>query len=124
MKFCPVCNNVLYSIEEDSTSKGDPFAVLNCRKCDFKEQVSRDNPIVYEHLLKEDTSSKLVSNPYLKYDPTLPRFSEILCPSKSCPSKSGSKSDVVGVKIDKQNVTWVYQCALCDTTWKQNCQAS
>jgi hypothetical protein len=74
--------------------------------------------------LKEDTSSKLVSNPYLKYDPTLPRFSEILCPSKSCPSKSGSKSDVVGVKIDKQNVTWVYQCALCDTTWKQNCQAS
>ena len=119
MKFCPVCNNVLYSIEEDSTSKGDPFAVLNCRKCDFKEQVSRENPIVYEHLLKEDTSSKLVSNPYLKYDPTLPRFSEILCPSKS-----GSKSDVVGVKIDKQNVTWVYQCALCDTTWKQNCQAS
>lgn len=124
MKFCPVCRNVLYTIEEDSTSKGEPFAVQSCRKCDFKEKISAEHPIVYEHILREDTSAKLVLNPYLKYDLTLPRFIQIVCPSSECPSKSGTKPDVVGVKIDRQNVIWMYQCANCDTTWKQNAQAT
>lgn len=119
MKFCPVCRNVLYSIDEENG-----HAILSCRKCDFKEEVSRDNSIVYEHILKEDSSVKLVMNPYLKYDPTLPRFTEIDCPNKECSTKKGSKNDIVGVKIDKQNLIWMYQCAVCDTTWKQNSQAT
>ena len=109
MKFCPQCKNVLYSIEEDSTAKGQPFAVQSCRKCEYKEKIS---------------SAKLVLNPYLKHDPTLPRFTEIVCPAPECPSRSGKKADVVGVKIDRQNVIWMYQCANCDTTWKQHAQAT
>ena len=123
MKFCPLCKNVLYSVEEDST-KGDPFAVQNCRKCEYKEKISPDHPVVYEHVLREDTSAKLVLNPYLKHDPTLPRFTEIQCPAPECPSRTGTKGDVVGVKIDRQNVIWMYQCANCDTTWKQNAQTN
>jgi DNA-directed RNA polymerase subunit M/transcription elongation factor TFIIS len=119
MKFCPECKNVLYSIEEESG-----HAVQKCRKCEYQEKISPDHPIVYEHVLREDTSAKLVLNPYLKYDPTLPRFSEIQCPAPECPSRSGKKADVVGVKIDRQNVIWMYQCANCDTTWKQNAQAT
>jgi DNA-directed RNA polymerase subunit M/transcription elongation factor TFIIS len=123
MKFCPQCRNVLYSIEEETTSKGESYAIQKCRKCDYKEKISPEHPLIYEHKLKEDTSIKLTLNPYLKYDPTLPRFTEIQCPSKDCPSKTNAKSDVVGVKIDKHNVIWMYQCAICDTTWKQNAQA-
>ena len=119
MKFCPQCKNVLYSIEE-----GSGHAVQNCRKCEYTEKISPDHPVVYEHVLREDTSAKLVLNPYLKYDPTLPRFTEIQCPAPECPSRSGTKADVVGVKIDRQNVVWMYQCANCDTTWKQNAQAT
>lgn len=116
MKFCPSCRNMLYSIDEDETGS----ALRSCRKCDYKEPVSRDTPIVYEHVLKDDKVKTLTINPYLKNDPTLPRFTEIPCANDDCPSKKGSKSDVVGVKIDRINVIWMYQCAVCDFTWKQN----
>ena len=115
MKFCPVCRNMLYSIDEDDSG----HALRSCRKCDYKEPVSRDTPIVYEHVLRDDKVKSLVINPYLKNDPTLPRFTEIPCANDECPSKKG-KSDVVGVKIDRVNVIWMYQCAVCDFTWKQN----
>jgi hypothetical protein len=78
---------------------------------------------VYEHLLREDKSDRLALNPYLKFDPTLPRFTEIVCPNKECPSKSGAAPDVVGVKLDAKNVIWMYQCANCEFTWKQNARA-
>jgi len=122
MKFCPTCRNMLYSIDED-TDGDKKFAVLNCRKCDYKESVTRENPVVYEHILREDKSAKLAVNPYLKHDPTLPRFTEIVCPNAECSSKRGSKPDVVGVKVDSVHVVWMYQCANCDTTWKQGARA-
>jgi len=113
---------MLYSIDED-TDGDKKFAVLNCRKCDYKESVTRENPVVYEHILREDKSAKLAVNPYLKHDPTLPRFTEIVCPNAECSSKRGSKPDVVGVKVDSVHVVWMYQCANCDTTWKQGARA-
>jgi len=123
MKFCPDFRNILYSIDEDTNDSGEKFAFLSCRKCQYKESLTRENPVVYEHLLREDKSDRLAVNPYLKYDPTLPRFTEIVCPNKECPSKNGQKPDVVGVKLDAKELIWMYQCANCDTTWKQNARA-
>lgn len=118
MKFCPKCNNMLYTITEAETG-----AFYACRRCTYREPITRENPMVYEHSLKEDTTAKLIVNPYLKQDPTLPRFKTIACPNPGCPTKSGRSNDVVGVKLDAVNVTWMYQCAVCDTTWKQNAQS-
>uniref|UniRef100_A0A6C0CUY1 DNA-directed RNA polymerase II subunit RPB9-like zinc ribbon domain-containing protein n=1 Tax=viral metagenome TaxID=1070528 RepID=A0A6C0CUY1_9ZZZZ len=123
MKFCPACRNMLYAVDEKANDDGDKFAVLSCRKCDYTEPLSRDSPVVYEHILQEDKSERLALNPYLKFDPTLPRFSEIVCPEKDCPSKRGKKNDVVGVKLDAKDLVWMYQCVLCDTTWKQSARA-
>jgi DNA-directed RNA polymerase subunit M/transcription elongation factor TFIIS len=123
MKFCPVCRNMLYAIDEAANDEGVKFAVLSCRKCEYTESLTRDNPVVYEHILREDKSDRLALNPYLKFDPTLPRFTEIVCPTKDCPSKHGKKPDVVGVKLDAKDMVWMYQCANCDTTWKQNARA-
>ena len=114
---------MLYSIDEDTNDDGGKFASMACRKCEYKESVTRENPLVYEHLLREDKSDRLALNPYLKFDPTLPRFTEIVCPNKECPSKSGAAPDVVGVKLDAKNVIWMYQCANCEFTWKQNARA-
>jgi len=114
MKFCPACNNMLYAIDEELNNEGKKFAALSCRKCDFKEHLDKNNPIVYEHIMKENDLSKVALNPYLKYDPTLPRFTEIVCPSKC------GKNDVVGVKLDSQELVWMYQCVQCETTWKQS----
>jgi hypothetical protein len=73
---------------------------------------------VYEHDLQQDTSVQHSINPYLKYDPTLPRFTTMICPNDKCATR-GKDSDIVGIKLDPVNVTWLYQCAVCDTTWKQ-----
>lgn len=118
MRFCARCNNMLYAIAE-----GEEGAFYACRKCTYREPITKETPLVYEHSLKEDTTAKLSLNPYLKQDPTLPRFKTIACPNATCPTKSGVPSDVVGVKIDAVNVTWMYQCAVCDTMWKQNAQS-
>lgn len=119
MKFCPDCKNMLYSIEEaaeGAAAGGQPGIQLKCRKCPYTEAAPA---LLYEHNLREDTSARLVVNPYLAQDPTLPRFDTVQCKNEECPTR-GKKSDVVGIKIDPVNVVWMYQCAACNTTWKQS----
>jgi DNA-directed RNA polymerase subunit M/transcription elongation factor TFIIS len=113
MKFCAQCNNFLYHIEERESK-----AYLKCRSCPFEEEVTKANPVVYEHDLQQDTSVQYSINPYLKYDPTLPRFGNMVCHNEKCPT-IGYESNIVGIKLDPVNVSWLYQCAVCETTWKQ-----
>lgn len=124
MKFCPVCRNMLYGIDEDVVD-GKKSAVLTCRKCEYREPLSESSPIVYEHVLRDDKTTRLAMNPYLKNDPTLDHLSNIVCHNAECPSRIGSaKPDVVPVKINEKFLIWMYQCVNCDTTWKQNSRAS
>jgi DNA-directed RNA polymerase subunit M/transcription elongation factor TFIIS len=124
MKFCPACRNMLFGIDED-TVESKKTAVLTCRKCDYRESIGKDNAMVYEHILREDKTSRLVLNPNLKNDPTLDHLSNIVCPNASCSSRvSGATPDVVPVKINAKNLIWMYQCVNCDTTWKQASRAS
>jgi DNA-directed RNA polymerase subunit M/transcription elongation factor TFIIS len=114
MKFCRDCRNMLYEIEERTDG-----AYLKCRSCPYEEKMEKTNAVVYEHDLQQDTSVQYSINPYLKHDPTLPRFSNMVCPNKEkCPTR-GKESNIVGIKLDSVNVAWLYQCAVCDTTWKQ-----
>jgi DNA-directed RNA polymerase subunit M/transcription elongation factor TFIIS len=111
---------MLYPIDEEVIN-GVKTAVQSCRKCEYKEAIQRDNPIVYEHSLREDKSARLVMNPYLKYDPTLDHLTNIVCPNTGCPSRTGSATpDVVAVELNEKRLIWMYQCVNCDTTWKQN----
>jgi len=113
MKFCHRCNNFLYHIEER-----DKKAYLKCRSCSYEEEIEKENPVVYVHDLQQDTSVQYSINPYLKHDPTLPRFTTMVCRNAQCPTQNG-ESNIVGIKLDPVNVSWMYQCAVCDTTWKQ-----
>jgi DNA-directed RNA polymerase subunit M/transcription elongation factor TFIIS len=113
MKFCMKCDNMMYSIEEREGS-----AFLKCRQCEYEEPITKENPVVYDHDLMQDTSIQYSINPYLKHDPTLPRFTTMKCPNPVCTTK-GKESNIVGIKLDAKNVVWMYQCAVCDATWKQ-----
>jgi len=108
---------MLYAIEERTVDTAKT-AFLKCSSCEYEEPVTKENPVVYEHNLQQDTSVQYSINPYLKYDPTLPRFMNMVCPNKTCPTQGGA-SNVVGIKLDSVNVTWLYQCAVCGTTWKR-----
>ena len=109
MKFCPVCQNMLHEVVESEAGVG-----LKCRKCEYIEKIDHTNPLVYERNMREDSAAKVVMNPYLTQDPTLPHFTTIRCPTDGCRS-----DDVVGVKVDAQNIVWLYQCAVCNVSWKQ-----
>jgi DNA-directed RNA polymerase subunit M/transcription elongation factor TFIIS len=111
MKFCTDCKNMLYVIEE---AEGGSIN-LNCRNCPYTEKAPA---LLYEHNIREDIAAQLESNPYLTQCPTLPRFKTIRCINEQCPTQQ-SESDIVGVKIDKDNVVWMYKCAVCKTAWKQ-----
>ena len=119
MKFCPACRNMLYPIDE-SVVDGTKTAVLSCNKCEYKEKVDDANPIVYEHILREDKVSNLANNQYIEFDETLEHFDNIVCPKTDCPSKSGAKSDVVAILINRPKLNWLYKCTNCKTAWEQS----
>lgn len=124
MKFCPACRNMLYGIDE-ATIDGVKKAVLSCQKCKYTEALDKENPVVYEHVLREDKTASLSINPYLEYDPTLDHLTNIVCPNNDCPSRNGSvSSEVVPVEIDHLRLIWMYKCVNCKTMWKQNSRAS
>jgi hypothetical protein len=104
---------MLYSI----VTEGDN-AFYECRYCKEREQITKETPVVYEHDLRQDTSVQYSINPYVKYDPTLPTFTNMVCPNDACPTRGG-KSSIKGIKLDPVNVMWMYQCTACDTSWKQ-----
>lgn len=123
MKFCPACDMALYSTEEESVD-GIKNAYLSCRKCDYKEPVTRDNPMIYEHVLREDKSVRLVMNTNMKNDPTLDHLDNIVCPNTACPSNAGlAKPDIVPVELNEKHLIWCYQCTNCDKTWTQTAGA-
>ena len=66
MKFCSICENMLYSSEEENN------LFLKCKNCGFKEE--QKNAIVITKVYKDsgDTTESNV-NKYLIHDPTLPR---------------------------------------------------
>jgi DNA-directed RNA polymerase subunit M/transcription elongation factor TFIIS len=119
MKFCAKCNNFLFDIVEVE-EQGKREAHLKCRSCPYTESITKQNPIVYEHELHEDTEIQFSINEHYKNDPTLPTFRNILCPNEDCGTRtSGAKPSVKGVKLDAVNVMWLYQCTVCNETWKQ-----
>jgi hypothetical protein len=48
---------------------------------EYKEKVDDANPIVYEHILREDKVA-IAANPYLKFDPALEHFENIVYHSR------------------------------------------
>ena len=124
MKFCPVCRNMLYGIDEETVGDSKT-AVLSCRKCSYKEPITADNPIVYEHVIRQENSTRIAMNPYLKYDPTLEHLTTVVCPNDECPTKTErADPDVVPVEIDSKRLIWMYQCTNCNQTWTQKSSRS
>jgi len=112
---------MLYSIDD---SEGESKAMLSCRKCEYKEDIPKENPVVYEHILRKETSVSLQLNPYLKYDPTLEHLTTIVCPNDQCPTRTENRTpDVVPVLMSSTDLLWMYQCTRCSQTWTQKSRA-
>ena len=111
MKFCNICENMLYSTESENK------LFLKCKNCGFKEE--QKNAIVATKIYKDSGDSADNSiNKYLIYDPTLPRTNKKKCPNPLCETqKNKSKQEAVFFPID-ETMKLVYICKVCNTEWK------
>ena len=120
MHFCSVCSNMYYiSITPDNEMQ------YYCRNCgNIDNTIASENICVSKVNVRHKTTPQTFSqvvNKYTKYDPTLPRIHTIRCPNDECPTKTEDEEpDVVPVEIDSKNLVWLYQCAICSTTWTQS----
>ena len=109
LSFCVHCKNLLY-LKINSSENVQYY----CRFCGHVEEITGKGVIVaYKktHVNKNDWRRHI--NEYTKYDPTLPRTSEIKCPSEKC---SGC-DEVIKIRYDEQAMKFAYLCASCDCAW-------
>jgi len=112
MKFCNKCDNMYYiRLNEDTLSLTN-----YCRHCG-NEDSSLDTNIIYSE--KTTVYDKDIVNEFTKFDPTLPRISNIPCKNSDCIShKKDETNEIIYIKYDEVNLKFLYLCTKCDTSWK------
>lgn len=116
MKFCTICDNMLY---EQLSQEGTLLNV--CKNCgnSIVVDTSRTSACVMENNYADDsTLYRQFMNRHLHDDPTLPRVSNIACVNEKCSRKTNETNDVVYVKYDAVNLKYLYQCGYCASFWK------
>ena len=122
MHFCSECHNMYYLkvTNEDANS-----LIYYCRNCGHEDKLlAHDNMCVSKTFIKKnDQSFNHIINKYTKYDPTLPRINNILCPNPNCPTNTeGKEREIIYIRYDDVNMKYVYLCTddSCNTVWKIN----
>ena len=102
MQFCSECHNMYYmrlgsdsdtnGSSGNSGSSGDKLEFY-CRNCGHQDTtLTNENIICVSEYQTQSSDMKLKNmiNKYTKYDPTLPRVNNILCPNPQCPNHTSS----------------------------------
>jgi len=116
MKFCEICHNVKFiSTNEDKN------LVYLCSVCGDKEVADTTRGsicVVEDNKVDDDILYNQYINPYIKYDPSLPRVNNIECPNKDCKKPADKDSETIYLKYDFTNMKYLYYCCHCDHFWK------
>lgn len=114
MRFCKLCCNMMYILEENK--------VLNyvCKNCNHTEiEDSRISvPIVENNYIDDMNSYSQYMTPHIKYDNTLPRVKNIKCPNIGCTKHADMDNEVIYIKYDQANMNYLYYCCHCEQFWK------
>lgn len=97
--------------------------VYNCEYCGKVEDATENKRVVVSNLQLKKTGQEFshVINKYTKYDPTLPRIDNILCPNADCKTnRENTPREIIYIRYDNVRMKYVYMCSTCDTVWKQN----
>lgn len=118
MHFCDKCSNMYYiRINEDNPNK----LVYYCQKCGNEDTLlaSQNVCVSRTQIKKSEQSFNHIINKYTKFDPTLPRINNILCPDANCPTNTNGKDrEIIYIRYDDTNMKYVYLCSECDTVWQ------
>lgn len=122
IKFCPVCSYYLYlQMEFDISASQSSINVRLCRNCGYKEE-DKKGGLVSEILIKERSAEgyKILLNEFTTRDYRLPHIrGSLKCPSAICDTNTkGVESDIIYLKDDMVNLTYLYICSHCNTQWR------
>jgi DNA-directed RNA polymerase subunit M/transcription elongation factor TFIIS len=113
MNFCEKCGFMYYitTTEEDTL-------MYYCRNCGHENKelsVEELKVTVYE---KSNNTQKQI-NPWIKFDPTLPRTNTIKCPNEKCKSNEKDQTpDIIYIRYNDIDMKYMYICTKCDFNWK------
>jgi DNA-directed RNA polymerase subunit M/transcription elongation factor TFIIS len=108
MKFCAVCENMLYL---KITSGDDDLLLLYCRKCGSEEEMPYSE-CVSRRVVKVVDAERAEVSKYAKFDPTLPHI------TKKCPNpKQCENDDILYIRTDDDQLKYTYLCPVCDHNW-------
>lgn len=118
MHFCIKCNNMYYLKLKDTDAS---VLLYYCRQCGHEKSMDDSNISVLKTNINsvKDTFVNVI-NEYTKYDPTLPRTSNIKCPNINCDSNKEDNKDeneIIYIRYDDINIKYIYLCSKCDTNW-------
>lgn len=109
MKFCNLCDNMLY-IHTDGSD-----LAFKCKNCGFvAPQTGTGSILISERQVDKSFAVNLNNflTPNIKHDPSLPHVNNIPCPN--CKPK---ENDVIYIKYDGENMKYLYFCCKCDHFW-------
>jgi DNA-directed RNA polymerase subunit M/transcription elongation factor TFIIS len=119
MKFCTQCDNKLYIRVKNEEAD---ILVYYCRFCGYEEDATTSaegTTVLKTQFGKRDPH--LHYNRYTKQDPTLPRIYNMECPNGECSSRvnpTETKSEIIYIRYDEENMKYLYLCVHCDAVWK------
>lgn len=124
IKFCPVCKYYLYLkmvTDESSVGEENYYHIRHCRNCLYSEKDTKGG-LISEISVKENSAEgyKILLNEFTTRDYRLPHIrGSLKCPSAICESNiKGVESDIIYLKDDPVNITYLYICNHCNTQWR------
>lgn len=98
MEFCDDCDSILFlksNVDDSSKSK----LMYECKLCGFNKNTKPSEKCIYTRDYSgEYLSYKILTNPYICEDPTLPILNNIDCPNEKCivnKSSSNMKNNII-----------------------------
>lgn len=116
MEFCKVCDNMLYLLTEDNRTLRK-----HCKACGWSEVVPPGaKRVATTQYREDDLLYQQYQNPYLRYDPTLPRISDpsLACPIADCPGPK-DHPQVIYIKYNATHQKFLYMCEYCGYSWRR-----
>lgn len=106
LRFCPNSNDLLYPKEDRDRKK----LIYACRNCEYK--VDANDHCVYLHNIHHTSAETTTIIQDVRTDPTLPRSSEVHCPS--C-----DHGEAVFFSLTtSEGMSLFFQCVACAGKWK------
>ena len=113
MKFCPVCQNMLYVKTDDNIQ-----LTWYCKNCTYSMVEDSSNLTVAltdTGSIQGDTRDlRPFLDSSIKNDVTLPRVKNISCKNPECTRRGDQDNEVIYIKHDPENMKFTYFCCHCD----------